>query len=46
MIIVIMYNHGWHEVSYEKCETMEEAKKILEEHLDEDINNCGDIAIL
>jgi hypothetical protein len=41
-----MYDAGWHEVSYEKCSSYEEAKEILEKHLDENIRNCGDIVIL
>ena len=44
--LVIMYNAGWHEISYKKCSSYKEAQNILEEHLCEDINNCGDIVIL
>ena len=46
IILVIMYSAGWHEVSYKRCETYAEAEQVLEEHLEENVDNCGDIVIL
>ncbi len=46
MYLVIMYIAGWHEVDYKKCSSYEEAEQVLEQILNEDVDNCGEIVIL